>query len=307
MGTPRINTFSDKAMPGKAEESFEQWNHEVQCIKNHYPESVIQESIVRSLKGAAADMAQYMGPTASVSKILQKLTVIFGTVALFNVLMQNFYKVTQGNHEKVPSFTTRLEGTLNQFRLKCPRMIADHKVVCHLKDRLFHGVCKHIRDSIRYLHSNPETTYSQLMVTARKVESKMEDAKDKVRARSSTATEVTDGSKEMGDQITRLMATLTRAEQGTCPATIQNSPRHRGHGRGQMDRNTPAYFSSHNGQTGLGQSTSACSSSAASRVATASQSRGEYPSTNRCARQCPKHKGPQCSAMFQMPGLGPYG
>ena len=92
------------------------------------------------------------------------------------------YKVTQGYHEKVPSFATRLEGTLNQIQLKCPRRIADHEVACHLKDQLFHGVHKHIRDSIRYLHSNPETTYSQLMVAARKAESKMEDAKEKVRA-----------------------------------------------------------------------------------------------------------------------------
>ena len=86
-------------------------------------------------------MAWYMGPTAIVSKILQNLTVIFGTVASFDVLMQNFYKVTQGNHEKVPLFGTRLEGTLNQIRLKCPRRIADHEVMCHLKDQLFHGVC----------------------------------------------------------------------------------------------------------------------------------------------------------------------
>ena len=97
-------------MPGKTEVSFEQWNHEVQCIKDHYLESVVWESIVRSLKGATVDMAQYMGPTASVSKILQKLTVIFGTVASFNVLMQNFYKVTQGNHEKVPSFHHKAGG-----------------------------------------------------------------------------------------------------------------------------------------------------------------------------------------------------
>ena len=125
-------------------------------------------------------MAQYMGSTASVAEILQKLTVIFGTVASFDVLMQNFYKVTQGNHEKVPSFATRLEGTLNQIRLKCPGRIVNHKVACHLKDQLFHGVCKHIRDSIRYLHSNPETTtYFQLMVAARKAESEMEDAQRK--------------------------------------------------------------------------------------------------------------------------------
>ena len=134
LGTSRINTFSGKAMPGKSEVSFEQWNHEVQCIKVHYPELVVWESIVGSLKGAAVDMAQYMGPTASVSKILLKLTVIFGTVASFDVLMQNFYKVTQGNHEKVPSFATRLEGTLNQIMLKCPGRLADHEVMCHLKD-----------------------------------------------------------------------------------------------------------------------------------------------------------------------------
>ena len=162
--------------------------------------------------------------------------------------------------------------TSNQIQLKCPGRIVDHEVACHLKDRLFHGVHKHIRDLIQYLHSNPETTYSQLMVAARKAESEMEDAKEKVRAQSSTATKVADGSKELSDQIARLMATLNRAEQGTCPVTAPNSPRDRGHGRGWMDRNTPACPSSHNGCTGLGQNTSAHSSSA-SRVATASQSR----------------------------------
>ena len=58
-------------------------------------------------------MARYMGPTTSMAHILQKLTVIFGTVAFFDILMQNFYKITENNHEKVPSFATSLEGTLN--------------------------------------------------------------------------------------------------------------------------------------------------------------------------------------------------
>ena len=50
----------------------------MQCIKDHYLESVVWERIVRSLKGAAVDIAWYMGPIASVAHILQKLTVIFG-------------------------------------------------------------------------------------------------------------------------------------------------------------------------------------------------------------------------------------
>ena len=112
-------------MPGKMEVSFEQWHHKVQCIKDYYPESVIRESIVQLLKGAVADMARYMGPTTSVAYILQKLNTYFGTVALFDILMQNFYKVTQSNHKKVPSFATRLEGTLNQIQLQCPGRITD--------------------------------------------------------------------------------------------------------------------------------------------------------------------------------------
>ena len=118
---------------GKTEVSYKQWSHEVQCIKDHYPESVVRESIMQSLKGAVADMARYMGPTAGVSKILEKLSVIFSTVASFDVLMQIFYKISQGN-EKVPSFATKLEGTLNQIQIQCPSRIANCEVPGHLKD-----------------------------------------------------------------------------------------------------------------------------------------------------------------------------
>ena len=134
IGTPKISTFSGNVAPGETEVSYEQWSHEVQCIKDHYLKSVVRESIMRYLKGAAPDMAHYMGPTASVSEILEKLSVIFGTVVSFNVLMQNFYKITQQGNEKVPSFATRLEGTLNQIRIRCPRRIANHEVPWHLKE-----------------------------------------------------------------------------------------------------------------------------------------------------------------------------
>ena len=77
IGTPKISTFSGKVAPGKTEVSYEQWSHEVQCIEDHYPELVVRESIMWSLRGAAADMAHYMGPTASVSEILEKLCNIW--------------------------------------------------------------------------------------------------------------------------------------------------------------------------------------------------------------------------------------
>ena len=102
LGTPRINTFSGKTTLGKNEVSFEQWYPEVQCVKDHYPESVVQESIIRSLKGSAADMSQYMGPTAIVAHILWKLLVIFRLVASFDVLMQSFIKLHKATMRRSP-------------------------------------------------------------------------------------------------------------------------------------------------------------------------------------------------------------
>ena len=131
-----------------------------------------------------------------------------------------------------------------------------------------------MRDSIRYLYGNSETTYSELVVVVHRVESKMEETKERVKARSAAATEVASGSKELGDQIARLMAALTRVEQGSSPASAPNSPRHRGHGRGQVDRNTPVHPRSHNGCTGLGQTASIHSSSTTNRESTESQRRG---------------------------------
>ena len=90
-----------------------------------------------------------------VAHILWKLSAIFGTVASFDVLIQNFYKVMQDNNKKVLSFAMRLEGNLNQIRLQCPGRMMDLEVQQHLKDGLFHRVQKHMCKSNQYLYSTP--------------------------------------------------------------------------------------------------------------------------------------------------------
>ena len=121
----------------------------------------------------------------------------------------------------------RLEGTLNQIRLQCPGRMTDLEVQQHLKDHLFHRVCKHIRDSMQYLYSNPETFYSQLMIATCKAESKNEETNEKVRSRTAMITNPKEGTMDLGHQIAKLMATLTRASQGNSPANAPNSPSQR--------------------------------------------------------------------------------
>ena len=210
---------------------FEQWYHKVWC-QGPLPSSSHLGKYCLVVEGAMADTARYMGPTTSVGHILHKLLVIFGTVVLFNVLMPNFYKVSQGSSDKVPSFATRLEGTLNQIQLQCPRRMMDLEAQQHLRDHLFHAVRKHIHGSVEYLYSTHCVSYSQLMVAAQKTETQ-----DQVRLRAMVTTEPVEGMAELKQQIVQLMAALmpalTQAGWGNSHSSTLSSPQECGLGFGQ--------------------------------------------------------------------------
>ena len=142
------------------------------------------------------------------------------------------------------------------------------------------------------------------MFKAHKAEHETEEVKDKVRTRSAATTEVVDGSKELSNQITKLMAALRRAEKGNHPVSVSNSPEHRGCGRGWMDRNTPTYPSSHNGQTGLGQTISTHSSSALSRAATVPQGKGSAQRPKDGQGSIQSMKDPSSLQCFRCQGWG---
>ena len=63
------------------------------------------------------------------------------------------------------------------------------------------------------------------MIAAHKVESKNEEAHDKVTTRLAVTTEPVEGTTELGNQIAKPMDALTRAEQGNSPRSTPNSPR----------------------------------------------------------------------------------
>ena len=89
--------------------------------------------------------------------------------------MQHFYGVHMEKNERVQSYSTRMEGSLNQILVKFPGMISDAEAEIKLRHRLFYGVLKTLRDSIRYLYDNPAVTYTQLLVAVSKAEAEVDD------------------------------------------------------------------------------------------------------------------------------------
>ena len=69
-----------------------------------------------------------MEPNVSLDMILKKFTIIYGNVESFNLLMRDFYRADQREPNQLPH--------QEEQRL--------------LKDSMFHGRRKSIRDSIKY-------------------------------------------------------------------------------------------------------------------------------------------------------------
>ena len=150
----------------------------------------------------------------------------------------------------------------------------------------------------------PRTTYCQLMIAAHKMETENEEACDEVRARSAVTTKPVKGTTELGNQIAKLRAALTRAGQGNSHGSAPNSSRHRGCGRGQADRNTSGCPNSHNGQTGPGQTTSACTVSAGHGTGTTSQSQGNAQGSKDSQGSTSNRKDTSSIQCFRCQGLG---
>ena len=63
-------------------------------------------------------MVRYLGPTLSANAILVKLDSLDSMVSIFVVMMQGFYRESQGRNESVVHYVARLEGTLNELQVK---------------------------------------------------------------------------------------------------------------------------------------------------------------------------------------------
>ena len=88
-------------------------------------------------------------------RLFLNLKLHMGTVLGYDVQMHHFYMVHMEKNEKVQGYSTRMEGSLNQIQVKFPGMISNAEAEIKLRDKLFYGVHKTLRDSIRYLYDNP--------------------------------------------------------------------------------------------------------------------------------------------------------
>ena len=165
---PKLSAFSGEV--ANREVSFDQWSYELQTLRKSYSDLALREGIQPSLRGAAADVVHNMGPDVPLDLIIKKFTIIYGNVKSFDLMMRDFYRADQGEDESIPSYATRIEGLLSQIRDKFPDQLPLQEEQRLLKDCLFHGSRKSIRDSLKYCFADASIDYMQFLGECRKSE-----------------------------------------------------------------------------------------------------------------------------------------
>ena len=168
---PKLHPFSGEQL--REDVPYEQWEYEVKKALQSHTEKSVCEAMVQCLKGHTLEGVRSLGENASVTDILNYLKGLFQGAAPFDTLLQNFFQLKQEESERVAKFAVRLESHLATLKWQYPEVLAPGYESKLKRDRLFYGLHKDIRDSIRTAYQNSKVSYADLLRAAREIEEEL--------------------------------------------------------------------------------------------------------------------------------------
>ena len=155
-----------------------------------HSDSALREGIQCSLRGAAADTVQSIGPDVPLDTLIKKFTIVYGNVKSFYLLMWDFFCTDQAEDESIPSFATPIVGLLSQIRDRFLDKLPHQEEQGLLRDHPFHRCKKSIQDSVKFCFADPHLDYMHFLEECRKAEEegKVGQAKAVTKAKVAAAT-----------------------------------------------------------------------------------------------------------------------
>lgn len=205
---PKIPQFSGTTTISKGEISYPEWRFEINCLLNdpEMTESLIFQAIRSSLRGTARKMLLPMGEKATVEQIMTKLDSLYGETSSHEMLMQEFFNLSQNDDESVTDYGCRLELAL-QSAIENGYLACKERD-CHLRHQLWHGLhSERLKDQTHHKFDSVRT-YDQLLKEIRVVERGLTNTKSKARKVQHhavvTADKVSELEKRMDEKLGKL-------------------------------------------------------------------------------------------------------
>ena len=157
---PDLPIFSGESPTPKGE--YDNYIFQLQMLRSSYTDNSIRNAIVATVRTQAKMAIRAIGYGSSLDAMIKQLQNRFGLGETVDLLGQEFHQLMQQPKEKVGEFGGKLEYKFRLLQEKCPgRYVEDQ-----LRDRLFHGMSDKLRDSVRFLYSQPDCDFTKLLRAA---------------------------------------------------------------------------------------------------------------------------------------------
>ena len=159
---PDLPIFSGETPTPKGEVEYDNYIFQLQMLRSSYMDDAIGNAIVATVRTQAKLAIRAIGYSSSLDAVIRQLQNRFGLGESVDLLGQVFHQMMQQPKEKVGEFGGKLEYKFRLLQEKCPGRYVD----VQLRDRLFHGMSDKLRDSVRFLYSQPDCDFTKLLKAA---------------------------------------------------------------------------------------------------------------------------------------------
>ena len=160
---PSFPLFSGTEPIPKDECGIETFLFQVRGAHKNLTDQAVRAALISSLRGGASAFIEYVGLDSPLDVMIDELVERYCVTATHDTLVCEFHQLSQEQNEHIREFTGRIEKVFKKFQRQIPERYPDKFL---LKDRLFHGMNQHLKDSLRYLYTQSSVTYANLLQAA---------------------------------------------------------------------------------------------------------------------------------------------
>ena len=179
--TPDLPVFSGELPTPKGEVEFNNWIFQIKSLQKTFTDDAIRNAVVANVRGIAKMVVCAVGYDAELSHMISHLEDRFGLGETNDTLLLEFHQMLQGLNEKVQDFGSKLECKFKILQERFPGRYA----AVQLKDRFFSGLQDKMRDSMHFLYTQEDCSFSKLLQAAMVAEAEF---KSRVSAKAKAAT-----------------------------------------------------------------------------------------------------------------------
>ena len=184
--TPDLPNFSGEVPTPKGKVEFDNWILQLKSLQKTYTDDVIRNAVVSHVRGIANMVVHAVGYDAELPKMISWLEDRFGLGETNDNLLLEFHQMVQGPNEKVQDFSSKLECKFKILQERFPGRYA----AVQLKDRFFSGMHDKMHDSMQFLYTQDDCSFSKLLKAAMTTEAEHK-SRVLVKAKAATAEVVT--------------------------------------------------------------------------------------------------------------------